>query len=72
MLNPLSPVLEGLRLAVMEGHNLLTPLSVAVRAGVVPVWEPWYLLYSAAWSFGGLAFAVVLFQRTQFLFAEYV
>jgi hypothetical protein len=56
----------------MEGHNLLVPLSVAARAGVVPVWEPWYLLYAAAWSFGGLAFAVVLFQRTQFLFAEYV
>lgn len=73
MLNPLSPIFEGLRLAVMEGHNLLAPLSVVARSGaVVPVWEPWYLLYSAAWSIGGLAFAVVLFQRTQYLFAEYV
>ncbi len=73
MLNPLSPIFEGLRLSVMEGHNLLTPLTVVARSGaVVPVWEPWYLLYSAAWSLGGLGFAVVLFQRTQYLFAEYV
>jgi lipopolysaccharide transport system permease protein len=73
MLNPLSPIFEGLRLAVMEGHNLLIPLSVVTRNGATVVaWEPWYLLYSAAWSLGGLAFAVVLFQRTQFLFAEYV
>ncbi|MGZ8471159.1 MAG: ABC transporter permease, partial [Gemmatirosa sp.] len=31
MLNPLSPIFEGLRLTVMEGHNLLTPLSVVAR-----------------------------------------
>ena len=72
MLNPLAPILEGLRLAVMEGHNLLTPLVAATGAGAVPAWEPWYLLYSVCWSFGLLAFAVALFQRTQYLFAEYV
>lgn len=72
MLNPLSPIFEGLRLAVMRGHDLLSPLALTTRAGVVPVWEPWYLLYTAVWSLGGLAFALVLFQRTQYLFAEYV
>jgi ABC-type polysaccharide/polyol phosphate export permease len=69
MLNPLAPILEGLRLSVVDGHGLLHPL--VTPAGVV-AWEPWYLLYSAVWSLGGLGFAVVLFQRTQYLFAEYV
>ncbi|WP_284351603.1 ABC transporter permease [Roseisolibacter agri] len=72
MMNPLSPLFEGLRLSIMEGHNLLEPLTVLAKAGPVVAWEPWFLAYSAAWSIGGLLFALVLFQRTQFLFAEYV
>ncbi|MBK9550496.1 MAG: ABC transporter permease [Gemmatimonadetes bacterium] len=55
MMNPLSPILEGLRLAVTAGHNLLTPLDIN---GAV-AWRPWWLGYSgdlvghAAWA--GLA-----------------
>ena len=69
MLNPFAPLLEGLRLAVVDGHDLLAPLADA--AGVT-VWTPWYLLYAAAWSIlGGLA-ALAAFRRAEFLFAEYV
>lgn len=66
MLNPLSPVLEGLRLAVTGGHNLLTPLDV----GGAVAWRPWWLVYSAVWSilllWGGLRF----FRGSAARFAE--
>ena len=70
MLNPLSPMLEGLRLCVVEGHNLLAALP-ATAAGAV-VWSPWYLAYAAAWAVLGLLFSALLFHRAEFVFAEYV
>lgn len=73
MLNPLSPLLEGFRLAVVEGHSLLTPLIVTTRAGAeVVAWAPWYLGYVAGVGGVGLIFAALLFHRLEFLFAEYV
>lgn len=73
MLNPISPLLEGLRLAIFHGHSLLEPFIVAGRHGTAVVtWEPWYLAYSAVWALGGLSVAAVLFHRAEFLFAEYV
>jgi len=68
MLNPLSPILEGLRLTVIEGHGLLATLQTA--DGIL-VWSPWLLVYSACWSLLGLLGASVLFHRLEFLFAEY-
>jgi ABC-type polysaccharide/polyol phosphate export permease len=70
MLNPLAPLFEGLRLSVMRGHNLLEPYTQTMRGVDVVAWEPWYLLYSLVWAFGSLALGLVLFQRTQDLFAE--
>ncbi len=73
MINPLAPMLEGLRLAVIQGHNLLQPLTVLTPKGVpVLAWTPWYLLYSAVWAVGGLLLAVLLFHRAQDTFAEYI
>ncbi|MGH7629360.1 MAG: ABC transporter permease [Gemmatimonadales bacterium] len=72
MLNPLAPLLEGLRLAVVEGHNLLLPLEVVVRGATVMAWSPWYLAYSALWAIGGLLVSAVVFHRSELLFAEYV
>jgi lipopolysaccharide transport system permease protein len=73
MLNPLAPILEGLRLAVVEHHNLLEPLTVVGRQGqAVTAWAPWYLLYAAAWALAGAAGAVVLFHRLALVFAEYL
>jgi ABC-type polysaccharide/polyol phosphate export permease len=69
MLNPLAPILEGLRLAVVEGHNLLQPL--AGPAGVM-VWSPWMLLYAATWAVGGTIASAIIFHRAEFKFAEYV
>lgn len=73
MLNPLAPILEGLRLAAFRGHSLLLPLQETSAAGIsVTVWHPWYLGYAAIWAFGGLALASVIFHRAEFAFAEYV
>jgi ABC-type polysaccharide/polyol phosphate export permease len=62
MLNPLSPILEGLRLSIVEGHSLLVPFGA---------WAPWHLAYAAAWALGGLVAASLLFHRLETLFAEY-
>jgi len=70
MLNPLAPILEGMRLAVVKGHNLLVPLMDPAKGAVV--WDPWYLAYSAIWAVGGLVLAALLFHRSEFIFAEYV
>ena len=72
MLNPLAPLLEGLRLSVVEGHNLLTPLVIAGRKGDVLAWSPWYLVYGASWAVLGLIASALVFHRTEGKFAEYV
>lgn len=73
MYNPVAPILEGLRLSVVQGHNLLEPLTTVARNGaVLTVWTPMYLAYTAVWAVGGLAAAAVLFHRSEFTFAEYV
>lgn len=72
MLNPLAPVLEGLRLAVVDGHNLLVPLMSAKAGQPVLAWSPWYLLTSAVWAVGGLFFFGLVFHRAEFKFAEMV
>lgn len=73
MLNPLSPIMEGLRLSVMEGHNLFQPLTVILKnGGEFLAWSPWYLVYAAAWMLLGLLGSTVLFRRAAFVFAEYV
>ena len=72
-LNPLTPILEGLRLAVVEGHNLLQPLTTVAKDGaVVDVWRPMALLYTIAWAVPGLLIATVIFHRSQSSFAENV
>jgi len=73
MLNPLAPLLEGLRLAVVEHHNLLQTLAVSVGDGPpVLAWQPWYLLYSAAWAVLGFLGAWLMFHKLEFTYAEYI
>ena len=69
MLNPLGPVLEGFRLAVIQGHNLSVPLT---GAGGGTVWHPLYLVWSVGWGIGLTAVAALVFHRTEARFAEYV
>jgi lipopolysaccharide transport system permease protein len=72
MLNPLGPLLEGLRLCVVYNHNLLEPLVAMGRSGQVLVWSPWHLAYSAAWAAVIFLASLVLFHRAEAKFAEYV
>ena len=69
MLNPIAPILEGLRLVVVNHHNLLDP-HVAPAGWLF--WKPWYLAYSATWALGGLAASALLFHRSERHFAEAV
>jgi ABC-type polysaccharide/polyol phosphate export permease len=69
MLNPLAPLLEGLRLSLVEGHNLLAPLYTA--AGTL-VWTPLYLAYSAFVATAGLAVSATVFHKAEAVFAEVV
>lgn len=71
MLNPLAPILEGIRLSVVGGHNLLQPLQVAGHGGLIVAWEPWFLLYSGAWAVLGLLGTTLMFHRLEYVFAEY-
>jgi ABC-type polysaccharide/polyol phosphate export permease len=70
MLNPLAPILEGMRLAVVQRHNLLEPLITPASGALA--WSPWYLGYAAVWAIGGFALSAVVFHRSERLFAEYV
>jgi ABC-type polysaccharide/polyol phosphate export permease len=72
MLNPLGPILEGLRLCVAYDHNLIEPLSTIARKGEILVWSPWYLVYSGAWATALFLASLVVFHRAEAKFAEYV
>jgi lipopolysaccharide transport system permease protein len=69
MLNPIAPILEGLRLAVVNHQNLLH--HRIAPAGWL-FWKPWYLAYSATWAIGGLVISTLLFHRSERHFAEAV
>lgn len=70
MLNPLSPFLEGLRLSIVEGHNLIAPMFAAAEPQVV-TWSPWYLLYAVVSSVGIFLTSTVIFHRFEPVLAEY-
>jgi ABC-type polysaccharide/polyol phosphate export permease len=67
MLNPIAPILEGFRLSVVEGHDLLQSIPGADGW----IWHPGYLLYSAGWAVAGLLVSALFFHRMEILFAEY-
>lgn len=72
MINPLTGILEGLRLSVVEGRNLIYPITEVVKGVERPVWTPWELVYSAACAVIAVLGAALMFRRLQHLFAEYV
>jgi ABC-type polysaccharide/polyol phosphate export permease len=73
MLNPLAPILEGLRLAVFEGHDLLHVWYATTAQGQSFVaWHPAYLALTAAWALPGTLAAWILFHRLEFVYAEHI
>ncbi|MGQ9503357.1 MAG: ABC transporter permease [Thermogutta sp.] len=72
MANPLSPVLEGLRLAIVEQHNLMSPLVAQLDNAQIWIWHPAYLLYAGLVGIIGLVVCWWIFHRSEFIFAEYI
>jgi lipopolysaccharide transport system permease protein len=72
MLNPLAPILEGLRLSVVYDHDLLSTLIHTGHKGSVLVWTPWYLVSSVVWAVVMLVGGLLFFHRSEAKFAEYV
>ncbi len=73
MLNPLAPILEGIRVVLHDGQGLLSPVVEQLANGTsVVAWKPWYLFYSLGWSTLGLTGSLVVFHRLEFVFAEYL
>jgi lipopolysaccharide transport system permease protein len=72
MMNPLSPIMEGLRLSVIQDFNLLHTLVVQGHHGAVLAWSPWHLAYSAVAAFVTFVTGLVVFHRAESKFAEYV
>lgn len=72
VLNPLTGILEGLRLSVVEGRDLLQPISIVIKGVERQVWNPWELAYSATVAIAGMLGSTIMFRRLQHLFAEYV
>ena len=68
-LNPLTPLLEGARLALVTGHDLREQL---VSASGTVIWAPGHLAYAAAWAVGGLLVSTMVFRQASGKFAEYV
>jgi ABC-type polysaccharide/polyol phosphate export permease len=69
LLNPIGALLEALRLAVVNQHNLLDTLYAPT--GVV-IWRPMYLGLAILWSVSGLVLSAVFFHRSERRFAELV
>lgn len=72
MLNPMSPVLEGLRLSVVEGHNLFrTLVETGADGETLLTWSPWYLAYGSILAVVVLLSGALVFHRFERVFAEY-
>jgi lipopolysaccharide transport system permease protein len=69
LINPLSAILEGFNVAIVQGHNLL--VTVPAPDGGVPFWSPFYLLYAIVITIVLFPFSVTLFRRSSAQFAEF-
>jgi hypothetical protein len=67
---PLSPFIQGMDVAVIQGRNLLDTVVLHTPNGDVVVWAPWMLAYAIALAFTLLAVGLVIFRRTSGKFAE--
>jgi ABC-type polysaccharide/polyol phosphate export permease len=68
MLNPLTPILEGLRLTLVEHDSLLH--TILSPAGVL-IWSPWELGYAVIVGIASTLIGMVAFRKSASYFAEY-
>jgi lipopolysaccharide transport system permease protein len=67
---PLSPFIQGLDVAVIRGHNLMEPLALPTKSGMITVWTPSLLVYATALALGSLVIGLRVFRRGSAQFAE--
>jgi lipopolysaccharide transport system permease protein len=73
MLNPLAPLVEGLRLAVLEQHHLVhVRHTLTAQGDLVVAWHPAYLALAFCWAVPGSLAAWALFHRLESVFAEHI
>jgi lipopolysaccharide transport system permease protein len=68
MLNPLSPILEGLRLTLVEHTSLLH--TIVAPSGAL-IWSPWSLVYAIVVGVASTLIGMVAFRKSASYFAEY-
>jgi ABC-type polysaccharide/polyol phosphate export permease len=69
LLNPLSPILEAFEVVTVRATSLLS--TIPAHDGGVPLWSPYYLLYSIAFIAVLLPSSVLIFRRSSTQFAEF-
>lgn len=67
---PLSPFIEGMNVAIVGGHSLLSTITQQTTKGPVVAWSPWYLLYALTSAVLVLAVGAKVFRRYSSKFAE--
>jgi len=67
---PLSPLIEGLDIAMIRGKSLLSTVAVSTAKGVLVVWSPWMLLYATVLSLSVLLVGLRIFRGASSRFAE--
>jgi lipopolysaccharide transport system permease protein len=67
---PLSPFIQGIDVAMVRGHSLLSPIAATTPKGQIEVWSPWMLLYAVALATVALSAGLVVFRRASGRFAE--
>lgn len=73
MLNPLAPILEGLRLAIFEQHNLLQVwIATGPHGQSFIAWHPAYLAVALLWAVPGTALAWFVFHKLEMIYAEHI
>ncbi len=71
LLHPLTPILEGLRLSVVEGNSLLHEIVRTYPDGSRLVeWSPWMLVYAFTWALVLVASGMRMFRGAASRFAE--
>jgi ABC-type polysaccharide/polyol phosphate export permease len=68
MINPLAPILEGLRLTLVERASLL---DVVYSPKGMLVWSPWFLAYAVTVGIVATLVGMAAFRKSAAYFAEY-
>jgi hypothetical protein len=57
-------------LAIVRGHNLLSPLTVESAKGPIQIWAPWMLGYATVTSVLIFCLGLLVFRGASARFAE--